>query len=123
MMSQEISHRSGRQLPFSESEIWLLLLCIVKADGEARSAGDCLVDIRPNNVFQDEEAKIKIASLSSWPHSHTAFERAMLRLPAFVSPEDMANLAKGSLQSSNIEASKIFSIGLTLLSLANTEDY
>ena len=99
-----------------------MLFKIIKAEHTAKTLGELLGDVRPNNIFLNEEGNLKIASQCSWPHSTTAFEKGIEKIAAFVSPEDMDNLAKGCMQSANREASEIFSIGLTMLSVINLCD-
>ncbi len=74
----------------------------MKGEEEARRSGDRVADIRPNNVFKTEDGTIKISSLASWPQATTSFQRAILHLPAYVSPEDMGNLAKGNNPSTDV---------------------
>ncbi|MCB0371168.1 MAG: hypothetical protein KDD45_17565 [Bdellovibrionales bacterium] len=45
-----------------------------------------LVDIRPNNIFLNEDGKIKVASSLSWPLESTNIQKAMDKEPTYLAP-------------------------------------
>ena len=84
-------------------------------------------DVRPHNIFINEEGQIKIANVFSWPYEKTNFEKtAFEKQLTYISPEEVALIEKGNFENkTNRLVSESFSIGLTLLQsglLFNTEE-
>jgi hypothetical protein len=101
----------------------MLLLYLLRAQREAQQLGEVLGDVRPCNVFLNEEGSARVAGRNSWPAGCTAFELGVEKLPSFVSPEDMDALSKGAMQHCDPLPAEMFAVGLTLLCLANLRDY
>lgn len=74
-------------------------------------------DVRPYNIFINEEGQIKIANLYSWPYERTNFEKtAFEKELTYVAPEEIRQISKGNHENTtNKIVSESFSIGLTLL--------
>lgn len=74
-------------------------------------------DLRPHNIFINEEGQLKIANLFSWPYEKTNFDKtAYEKQRTYISPEEIALIEKGNLENTtNKVVSESFSIGLTLL--------
>ena len=60
---------------FEENELWYLLFSLVSASTEFFKANTFLGDIRPHNIFFNEDGLIKIAHYFSWPGEQTNFEK------------------------------------------------
>jgi serine/threonine protein kinase len=74
-------------------------------------------DVRPYNIFINEEGQIKIANLYSWPYERTNFEKTTFeKTLTYLAPEELRIVAKG-IQDNNCNkvTAESFSIGLTLL--------
>ena len=77
-------------------------------------------DVRPYNIFINEEGQIKIANILSWPYEKTNFEKtAFEKQLTYLAPEEMRIIAKGN-HDNNADrvTAESFSIGLTLLQSA-----
>jgi serine/threonine protein kinase len=100
-----------------------LLLALSEGRREAEAAGEGLGDIRPKNIFLNEEGKIKVANSLSWPLESTNIQKAFDKVPTYLAPEDLASIAKGETIDIPSDPSEAFSIGLTVLSAGNLADY
>lgn len=109
-------NRKGRKARFSEQELWSLLLNLIEAKSAMRSNGMVVGDIRPENIFLNEEGKIKVSNLLSWPSEISNFQKAFDKKITYLSPEQIHTLQMGGIDEEQAEPSEIFSIGLTLLS-------
>ena len=52
-------------------------------------------DIRPHNIFVNEDGQIKISCLNSWPREKTGFQKAYEHNDAYLSPEELNKLELG----------------------------
>lgn len=102
---------------FSEEELWYLLYSLTSAARDFSKLGSKVGDIRPYNIFINEEGQLKIANLFSWPYEKTNFEKtAFERQTTYLAPEEIRLIAKGNHENqTNKIISESFSIGLTLL--------
>jgi hypothetical protein len=94
-----------------------LLYSLVSSAKDFNSIDKKVGDIRPYNIFINEEGQIKIANIFSWPYEKTNFEKtAFEKQLTYLSPEEMRLISKGNHENtSNKVLSESFSIGLTLL--------
>ncbi len=102
---------------FEEEELWYLLLSLVSCAKDFSKIDRKIGDVRPHNIFINEEGQIKIANAFSWPYEKTNFEKtAYEKTRTYISPEEMGLIEKGNLENTtNKVVSESFSIGLTLL--------
>lgn len=79
--------------------------------------GEKLGDIRPKNIFINEEGKIKVATKYSWPREIPNFEKTFFdKEKSYLSPEEMKEVEIGRAKSnSDPTLAESFSIGLTAL--------
>jgi hypothetical protein len=83
---------------FEEEEIWYLLNSLVGCAKDFSTLDMKIGDVRPHNIFINEEGQIKIANAFSWPYEKTNFEKsAFEKQLTYISPEEMSLLEKGNL--------------------------
>jgi hypothetical protein len=68
LLTNEIHDRKGRQQFFNEQEMWYLLFSMAKAKKQNEINEQLMGDIRPNNIFLNEEGSIKLPNRDSWPY-------------------------------------------------------
>jgi len=61
------------QKHFEETELWYLLHCLVSSAKDFSKLEMKVGDIRPNNIFINEDGQIKVANVLSWPDERTNF--------------------------------------------------
>ena len=67
---------------------------MVRARNQAFQVSQSLVDIRPSNIFLNQDGKIKVASSLSWPMEISNIQKAMDKEPTYLAPEDLERIAK-----------------------------
>lgn len=67
LLTEEIYNRKGKKSRFTEVEIWFLLWGLSKARIQAVEVGEHLGDVRPRNIFLNEDGDIKVSNSLSWP--------------------------------------------------------
>lgn len=77
LLTEEIYNRHGKKSQFSEQDLWFLLLSLTEARTEALEISQKLGDIRPNNIFLNEHANLKLTNSLSWPLEHTNIQKTM----------------------------------------------
>lgn len=102
---------------FEEEELWYLLYSLCSSARDFSRIDSKIGDVRPYNIFINEEGQIKIANLHSWPNEKTNFDKtAFEKQLTYLSPEEMRLISKGNQDNTtNKVTSESFSIGLTLL--------
>jgi serine/threonine protein kinase len=124
LLHEEIYDRSGKKGDFKEQEIWYLLLSLLEAKRQAEDNATFLNDVRPKNIFLNQEGLIKTATPFSWPLSATKYQKSLDKVATYLAPEEVALLEMGATDFAKVApTAEIFSIGLTLLSVGNLEDY
>ena len=53
---------------FEEEEIWYLLSSLVSSAKDFSTIDSKIGDVRPYNIFINEEGQIKIANIFTWPY-------------------------------------------------------
>lgn len=100
---------------------------MVNAKSHLRNYGGRIGDIKPENVFIDNNGKVKIANILSSPKETNAFTKAKdyanPNLNVFLAPEDLADLVKNSIDNKANNQSEIFAIGATVLSAGLLDDF
>jgi predicted double-glycine peptidase len=76
LLTEEIYNRHGRKAKFEEPELWYLLLVLSAAQQEIKKKmGNKVGDIRPHNVFLNQDGEAKVSSCYSWPREQTNFSK------------------------------------------------
>lgn len=84
---------------FEEEELWYLLYSLVGCAKDFQKVEKKIGDVRPHNVFINEEGQIKIANVFSWPYEKTNFEKTGYEnVLTYISPEEMSLLEQGNFQ-------------------------
>lgn len=102
---------------FEETELWYLLHCLVSSARDFAKLEIKVGDVRPSNIFINEDGQIKVANVLSWPDERTNFEKtAFEKTSTYLSPEEADLIAEGKHDNlTNKILSESFSIGITLL--------
>jgi serine/threonine protein kinase len=68
LLSDEIRNRKelSNKL-FEENELWYLIYTLLSASLTYHQKGVKTGDIRPDNIFINEDGQVKVASVDSWP--------------------------------------------------------
>jgi len=64
---------------------------------QATAAGEKLGDVRPRNIFLNEEGKIKVANSLSWPSEVSNIQKTMDKIATYIAPEDLGRVGKNEL--------------------------
>ena len=79
-------------------------------------------DIRPENIFIDENGSVKVWNLYSSPKEITNYGKSFEGKPTYLAPEEVRELALGKIENRLNGEAEVFSLGLTLLSAILKED-
>ena len=60
--------------------------------------GNKVGDIRPHNVFLNQEGEAKVSSCYSWPREQTNFSKTFDNERTYLAPEDMVRLEMGTME-------------------------
>lgn len=119
-LSELIKQRQPDRRLFKESELWYVLYALTAAKRDIGGRTKKLGDIKPENVFVNEDGKVKVASQFSWPDEHPSFVRALdlekIAYNGLLAPEDLGELQRGALENDANGQSEIFAIGATVIS-------
>ena len=63
---------------FDESEIWYLLYTAVSAAKDFQKIKIKLGDVRPQNIFINEDGQVKLANVYSWPNEDNNYMKTVL---------------------------------------------
>lgn len=92
-LSELIKQRAPDRRLFKESELWYVLFALAAAKHDLANRTKKLGDIKPENIFVNEEGKVRVASQYSWPDELPSFARALdLERTAYnglLAPEDL----------------------------------
>jgi serine/threonine protein kinase len=104
-----------------------VLYALVAAKQDLHDRSDKLGDIKPENIFVNEQGAIRIANVYSWPNEVPSFAKALdqekLGYNGLLAPEDLAELKRGGLQNDSNEHSEVFAVGATILSAGILGDF
>ena len=89
LLTNEIHDRKGKKHLFNEQEMWYLLFSMAKAK---KQNGRVLGDIRPKNIFLNEEGSIKLPNRDSWPYEKAKLEKALSNNYPYLSPEEFKSI-------------------------------
>lgn len=119
LLTEEIYDRRGKKTRSQEVQIWFLLYSMVRARNQAIQINQSLVDIRPSNIFLNEDGRIKVACSLSWPLEISNIQKAMDKEPTYLAPEDLERISRNQLFDGPGQLAQAFSMGLTALSVGN----
>ena len=97
LLTEEIYDRRGKKARFTEVEIWFLLYSMVRARNQAIQINQSLVDIRPSNIFLNEDGRIKVSCSISWPLEISNIQKAMDKEVTYIAPEDLERISRNEL--------------------------
>lgn len=123
LLTEEIYNRKGKKSRFTEVEIWFLLWGLSKARIQAVEVGEHLGDVRPRNIFLNEDGDIKVSNSLSWPLETSNVQKAMDKIATYLAPEDLDRISKNELFDASNEVGEAFSIGLSVLSAGTLSDF
>ncbi len=69
-----------------------MLYSLVKAHIKAEQGGMHLGDVRPRNIFINQDARVKVATSLSWPLEVSNIQKMMEKNAAYVAPEDLQKI-------------------------------
>lgn len=85
---------------FSDGELWYILYTICCAGGGVHEKGYILGDVRPGNIFVNENGEIRVSNLYTFFDETTNYSKFLTsREQTFVAPEQIAELQSGKLDS------------------------
>jgi hypothetical protein len=73
LLVDEIEERRATRKYFEEDELWYLLYAFANSKRQLKGK---IGDIRPQNVFINDQGRVKIASTLSWPKEPTNYSKA-----------------------------------------------
>lgn len=81
-------------------------------------------DIRPDNIFINEDGQVKVACVDSWPGEQTNYAKAFYEKEiTYLSPEEIKDYQFGKMEESvDRELAETFSIGLSCLDAATLSE-
>lgn len=126
ILSDEIKNRSAKNAYFKENELYYLLYALSASKADAQARGEVLGDVKPENVFLNQHASVKIATLHSFPNERTGYAKLVDKLsPSYkvlLAPEDLKTASLGTLGNLGNHNSEMFSMGATILSAGMLDD-
>ena len=96
-----IAQRRLEPKQFKESELWYVLYALAIAKQDIKDRSVKLGDIKPENIFVNDQGNVKVANIYSWPNEHPSFYKATDiesdSQSCLLAPEDLAELQRGAL--------------------------
>ena len=87
LFSEELDNRIRMGKHFDEEELWYLLYTLVTASRDFAVVGRKIGDVRPQNIFINEDGHIKAANCYSWPYERENFDKtAFEKQSTYLSP-------------------------------------
>ena len=76
-----------------------------------------LGDVRPQNIFINEDGQVKLANIYSWPNEENNYMKTVLNNDTtYLAPEEIQELQNGKHENScDPNLAEAFSIGLTII--------
>ena len=102
-----------------------MLFALTAAKQDIKTHSNKLGDIKPGNIFVNDDGRIKIANVLSWPRELPSYAKAVdqgLTYQGFLAPEDFPLLQTNTLDNDGNEQSEVFAIGATVLSAGILDD-
>jgi len=76
VLADEIRNRAClKQKFFDETELWYLIYTLISAGHEFHKNGRKVGDVRPENVFINEDGQVKVATQLTWPSENTNYHK------------------------------------------------
>lgn len=60
---------------FDEPELWYLVYTLLRSANDFHEDGIIVGDIRPENIFIDEDGQVKAATQLTWPSENTNYHK------------------------------------------------
>ena len=127
-LAKDMVQRKSNDFPWKEDDFWVVIRKLISALAYMQRQGFAHRDIKPANIFLMTNNEVKIGDLGSALQSNSGFSeadynyamRTVVGTPAFLSPllRNGLKLHYGQIPH-NVYKSDVFSLGITLLSLAN----
>ena len=117
LFHNEIENRMSMNRHFEEAELFYLLYTLLLSAQDFSLLNSKIGDVRPYNIFINDEGQVKIANRFSWPYEKANFYKTVFEKEVtYLAPEEMVLVAQGIQENTtNKRHSETFSIGLTLL--------
>lgn len=77
ILKDEILNRRESPEYFQECEIWYLLHILISSAAQFHKKGKKVGDIRPDNIFINEEGQVKLANICSWPRQESNYFKSL----------------------------------------------
>ncbi len=77
LLSDEITNREclNKKL-FEENELWYLVYTLLSAAFTYHREGKKVGDMRPDNIFINEDGQVQVACIDSWPGEQNNYAKA-----------------------------------------------
>ena len=100
--------------------MWYLIYTLADVGRKFHSDGGKVGDIRPENIFINEDGQLKVASRCSWPLEFDNYQKAFYhKEKTYLAPEELVDLEIGRDKTlANFDTAESFSTGLTVLDAA-----
>lgn len=69
-----------------------MLFSLIKAKRQNEERYVVLGDIRPKNIFLNEEGSIRVANRDSWPRERSKLEKSLSDQKTYLAPEEVKAL-------------------------------
>lgn len=90
LLSEELENRFKIKKHFSEPEIWYLLFSLCRAANDFKTLNSKVGDIRPSNIFINEDGQLKVSNLYSWPCETTNLDKTLFdKELTYLAPEEI----------------------------------
>lgn len=126
LLSELITQRQPERQLFKESELWYVLYALTASKLDLKTHSNKLGDIKPSNVFVNDDGRIKVANVLSWPRELPSYAKVVdqggVNYDGYLAPEDFPLLQNNTLDNDANEQSEVFAIGATVLSAGILDD-
>ena len=122
-LMQDMVQRKTNEFPWSEEDFRYIAFSVVHALGYAERLGIAHRDIKPQNIFYSPITKVaKLGDFGSATNIYSRLEASLVGTPAYMSAELRTGMRQGAQRViHDMVKSDVYSLGLTLLVLANLQ--
>ncbi len=94
VLADEIRNRAQlKQKFFDEPELWYLIYTLLSAGHEFHKNGKKAGDIRPENVFINEDGQVKVATQLTWPSENINYQKTFYeKETTYLAPEELKDI-------------------------------
>lgn len=93
---------------------------------DASGFNEPLGDIRPENIFLSQDAKVKVGSLYTFPNERSSFQKFINKKSpdyhVYLAPEDLLAASQGKLENRDHDKSEVFAMGTTIMGTGLLDD-